>query len=125
MLKTVNTILYCRNWQETVRFYRDRLQLPVGFSTGWFVEFILSGDCRLSVADDTRASVKTAWGKGITLSWETDRLETVWKSVREKGLAPTPIQKHAWNARVFYLFDPEGNRIEFWESSGDGSSSSN
>jgi hypothetical protein len=31
------------------------------------------------------------------------------------GLEPTAIENHPWNARVFYLFDPERHRIEVWQ----------
>jgi hypothetical protein len=30
------------------------------------------------------------------------------------GVNPTAIKQHAWNAKVIHVFDPEGNRIEFW-----------
>jgi catechol-2,3-dioxygenase len=29
------------------------------------------------------------------------------------GLNPTEV-KEIWGAKAFYIFDPEGNRIEFW-----------
>jgi len=119
MFKSANTILYCSKWEDTVRFYRELLKLPVTFSTDWFVEFSLNESNRLSIANEKRASIKTSRGKGITLSWEVDRIERAWADVRKNGLAPTPIQKHLWGARVFYLFDPEGTRIEFWQSSAD------
>ena len=32
-IKTANTILYCAKWEDTVRFYRDYLNLAVAFST--------------------------------------------------------------------------------------------
>ncbi len=115
MIKATNTILYCSQWEDTVRFYRDQLKLPVSFSTEWFVEFILNGISRLSIANEKRASVKTSRGKGITLSLEVERIESAWADVRKNGLSPTPIRKHPWGARFFFLFDPEGHRIEFWQ----------
>jgi lactoylglutathione lyase len=41
-IKATNTILYCRNWEQTVEFYRTALRLPVLSSTDWFVEFKLN-----------------------------------------------------------------------------------
>ena len=115
-IKTSNTIFYCSKWEETVRFYRDYLTLEVIFSTDWFVEFSLNETSRLSIADEKRASIKTCNGEGITLSFEVENVETTWYTLEESGLTPTAIKKHLWNARVFYLFDPEGHRIEFWQS---------
>jgi len=117
MIKNTNTILYCGRWEETVQFYRDRLKLPVHFSTDWFVEFSLNDVSRLSIADEKRASIKTSHGKGITLSWEIDQIENAWADLKKNGMEPTTIRNHPWGARYFFLVDPEGHRIEFWQSS--------
>lgn len=111
----LNTILYCREWDATVRFYRETLRLPVLFSTEWFVEFDVNGASRLSIADERRASVKSCGGNGITLALQVADVEAAWKRAQEKGLEPTAIKGHAWNARTFFLFDPEGHRIEVWQ----------
>ena len=115
-IKTANTILYCGKFEETVEFYRDHLKLPVNFSTDWFVEFRMNAISRLSIADEKRASIKSCCGKGITLALEVENVDKAWEPIDKAGLNPTRIKKHAWNARVFYLFDPEGHRIEIWES---------
>jgi catechol 2,3-dioxygenase-like lactoylglutathione lyase family enzyme len=115
-IKTANTIFYCRKWEETVRFYRDHLNLTVNFSTDWFVEFCLNTATRLSIADEKRASIKSCNGKGITLSFEIENIDDTWKFVEKAGLNPTMIRKHPWDARFFNLFDPEGHRIEIWQS---------
>lgn len=115
-LKTVNTILYCARWEETVEFYRTLLRLPVTFSTRWFVEFALTDTARLSIADQRHASVKTGGGQGITIAMAVDDIQEMRAFVKGVGLEPTAIKSHAWSARVFYLFDPEGHRLEFWQS---------
>ncbi|HJW86650.1 MAG TPA: hypothetical protein VJ440_08465, partial [Candidatus Brocadiaceae bacterium] len=56
---TMNTILYCRRWQETAAFYREALGLPVTFQNEWFVELAVNGHARLSVANEQRATVKS------------------------------------------------------------------
>lgn len=114
--KTTNTILYCKKWTETVGFYRDRLELPVNFANEWFFEFCLTDGSRLSVADESRASVKSCGGMGITLALESDAIETVWTNLAESGLEPTEIKEHPWGGRVFYFWDPEGHRIEIWQA---------
>ncbi len=116
LLKTANTILYCRNWQATVDFYRNRLDLPVNFASDWFVEFSLTATSRLSIADERRASVKSAGGQGITLALEVKDIRAAHRWAESTGLAPTPLRRHPWNAEVFYLSDPEGHRIEFWQA---------
>lgn len=115
-IKTLNTILYFKNWEKSVEFYKELLELPVTFSTDWFVEFSLNEMSRLSVADERRASVKSSKGKGITISLEVDDIEKAFLATQNKELNPTEIKTHAWNAKMFYLFDPEGNRLEIWQS---------
>lgn len=116
-LLTANTILYCRHWKQTVRFYRDCLRLPVLFEADWFVEFSLTSTARLSLADEKRASVKSARGKGITLTMEVDDIQAVRAVLQQAGLRPTDIETHVWQALVFYAFDPEGHRLEIWQRS--------
>ena len=109
-----NTILYCRRWKETVAFYRDRLGLESVFQYDWFVEFRLTPTAFLSVADQSRATLTSAGGKGITLSFQIDDLHAAHHAFVTDGLAPTAIRSQVMGADVFYLFDPEGTRIEFW-----------
>lgn len=115
-IKTCNTILYCQNWKETVVFYRDVLQLKVLFSNEWFVELAISDTARLSVADERRASIKSSHGKGITLAFEVEDIEKSFHYLEKMGTKSSPVRDHPWGAKVFYLYDPEGNRLEFWES---------
>ncbi len=113
-LESVNTILYCARWQETVDFYRHVLQLPVIFATDWFIEFSLTDSARLSVADQSRAAIKTAAGKGITLTLQVANIEEAWQELRRQGVMTGPIKHHTWGAQVFYFTDPEGHRLEIW-----------
>jgi catechol 2,3-dioxygenase-like lactoylglutathione lyase family enzyme len=112
-IKTSNIILYCNKWKDTVAFYRDVLKFPVHFSNEWFFEFYLSNTARLSVANEENTSIKSSEGKGITVSLEVDDIETVYSFMEGSELNPTPI-KEIWESRLFYIYDPEGNRIEFW-----------
>ena len=112
---TANTILYCRQWKQAVAFYKDRLGLPVNFSNDWFVEFRLTDGSRISIADETRASVESCGGKGITLALEVEDIDSVRADMEKSGIEPTKIKDHPWGARVFYFHDPEGHRIEIWQ----------
>lgn len=113
-VRTVNTILYCRNWEETVHFYRDILTLEILFSNEWFVEFNLNDNARISIADEKKTSIKSGKGKGITISLRTVSLAEISHYLKENQYNPTPIKK-IWGSKQFFVFDPEGNRIEFWE----------
>ena len=55
--------------------------------------------------------------KGITLTLQVKDIDTIWNEFEKIGLKPTPIKKHSWDANTFFIYDPEGHRIEIWESS--------
>ncbi|HSH70949.1 MAG TPA: VOC family protein [Deferrisomatales bacterium] len=112
-IRTANTILYCARWQETVTFYRSVLGLRVTHETDWFVEFALGEGVRVSVADAGRATVASAGGRGVTLSLQVTDVAAARDELAAAGLDPTELQA-LWGARVSYLHDPEGHRIEIW-----------
>ncbi len=114
---TTNTILYCKKWKETVEFYMNQLKLPVLFSTDWFVEFGLNAMSRLSIADEKRSAVKGCGGLGVTIALEVEDIEVVREHAEKADMKPTQLKIHPWGAQVFYIFDPEGHRIEIWQSS--------
>jgi hypothetical protein len=96
-----------------VAFYQVGLKLPITVSTEWFVEFKLTGTSRLSVANESRTSIKSSNGKGITIGLQVADIVTTHSQLQEAGLNPTAIRE-IWGAKAFYIFDPEGNRIECW-----------
>ena len=81
-------ILYCKEWDETVRFYRDRIGLPVLLSTDWFVEFGLSAAARLSIADEMHASIKSCGSAGITVALQVEDIDSVRTYAEKLGLKP-------------------------------------
>ena len=115
-LKNANTILYCNKWPETVAFYRDFLKLPITYTTDWFVEFHLVETAYLSVAREARATIKSSQGAGITLAPQVEDADKAWRQFAELDPELEPVRDHSWGARVFYLFDPEGHRIEIWSA---------
>jgi predicted enzyme related to lactoylglutathione lyase len=112
-IKSANTILYCKKWQETVEFYRTGLKLLVLSSNEWFVEFKLNEMSRLSVANGARTSIDSSGGKGITVSLQVADIEQTRTELVEAGITSIPI-KEVWGAKAIYIHDPEGNRLEFW-----------
>jgi len=112
-IKRINTILYCRNWNDTVKFYRDVLKLVVNHKAEWMVEFQLIDNTFLSIANTVGTSIKSSNGDGITLSFQVENVDAAHRQLHEIGLETSPI-KPIWGARSFYIFDPEGHRIELW-----------
>jgi catechol 2,3-dioxygenase-like lactoylglutathione lyase family enzyme len=115
-IKKTNTILYCERWRETISFYHDKLGLKKTYQCDWLVEFRLTSFSYLSVANQKRTTISSADGRGITLSFEIDNIEKAHRKMAVEGLSPTSIRSQVLGADVFYVFDPEGTRIEFWSS---------
>lgn len=112
-IKSTNTILYCKKWEDTVAFYRDTLKLLAISFNDWFVEFKLNEVSRLSVANEARTSIESSAGQGLTISLQVPDVEQTRSELMAAGVTPTPI-KEVWGARAIYIRDPEGNRLEFW-----------
>lgn len=84
-------------------------------SRDWFVEFQLNRGATLSVADQKRATVKSAGGGGVTVSFLVDDAETIRSRLDTDDVAPKPgPMRTIWGSQAFYIHDPEGNRLEFW-----------
>ena len=112
-IKRINTILYCRNWQTTIEFYRDVLKLRVNYETEWLVEFRLVDNAYLSIANADGTSIQSSNGNGITLSFQVESVDVAHRQLRDLGIKAGPI-KPIWGARAFYIYDPEGHRVELW-----------
>lgn len=113
--RRTNLILYCRMWDETVRFYRELLRLKVHFENDWFVEFQLSTESFLSIADSRRATIDDGQGQGMTLTWQVLDLRRIQVRLADVGIKTSDIRRQ-WGAWSLFLYDPSGNRIELWES---------
>lgn len=110
-----NTILYCERWAEMVDFYRRVLALPVTVEKDWFVEFRLTDQSFVSVADASRASIDSSRGGGLTLALQVDDIEAIRRRLSDAGIEAPPARRHPWGALSFFCRDPEGYRLEFWQ----------
>ncbi len=110
-----NTIIYCKNWRESVHFYRDVLQLGISFQKDdWFIEFVVNGAAHLSIADAARCTIASSSGVGLTLSLFVQDLRAAEALFKQHNITTTEIKAKGWRAPYFYVHDPEGTRIEFW-----------
>ena len=116
-MRAMNTVLYCEHFVETLAFYDEVMQLPRGFANDWFVEFKVAQEAYLSVADQRRASIDSAKGKGLTLTLRVDDVLACHRQLCARGAVPSAPGTRPWGAEGFLLHDPEGTRIEIWAPS--------
>ena len=115
-----NTVLYCKNWQAMVTFYKETMGFRQSFrKDDWFIEFVVTAGSHLSLADEAKCSIQSSSGRGITLSFKVAGLSALHRQLAAQGTNPTAIKSHSWRAPYFYIYDPEGNRIELWNFTAD------
>lgn len=114
MLRSLHTILYCKEWARCVSFYRDVLLFPVVYSNRLFVEFEpVRGAC-IGLIDAARSRRGSASRDGTLLSFCVRDLEKAHAFISQRCPGVSEIRAHPWGARLFDLEDPEGRRLEFW-----------
>ena len=116
-VRHMNTVLYCEHFVETLAFYDEVMQLPRGFANDWFVEFKVAQQACLSVANEQRASIQSAHGKGLTLTFQVDDVAAYHRQLCARGATPSSPGARPWGAEGFLVHDPEGTRIEIWAPS--------
>ena len=114
--ETVNIILYCEKWKQTVEFYRDIIGFQEKMANNWLIEFEVAEHVCLSVAKASATSINSAGGAGITVTFKVPDTHIMWDTLNDKGVKVTPIRQSRLGGQAFFLRDPEGNRLEFWSA---------
>lgn len=113
-------ILYVNDFEKTMHFYRDILELPLKMQQGTYVEFdtgatILSINTRQSVKEEIGLDVPESVTKTQTfeIGFVVDDVEETIENFRNQGI---PIMKEPtkkpWGQTVAYITDPDGHYIE-------------
>jgi catechol 2,3-dioxygenase-like lactoylglutathione lyase family enzyme len=113
-IESFHTVLFCREWDACVAFYRDVLGFPVADRKRGFVEFEVAPNARIGLIRSDGESAVNKNGRAFILSFRVADVEEVHKMLSEHSRETTAVKQHAWGARVFELRDPEGRRLEFW-----------
>ncbi len=117
-------ILYAKQYEECIHFYRDILQLPIKGEHGTYVEFdtgstILAINSRESVQELTGLSISKALSESSTfeIGFVVDNVSETINSFKKHGVKVLvePVTK-PWGQTVSYVCDPDGNYIEICSS---------
>ncbi|KAA0547678.1 VOC family protein [Bacillus sp. BGMRC 2118] len=113
-------ILYVNDFEKSMRFYRDILQLPVKGEHGTYVEFdtgftTLSMNTRESFKEITGLDTPEAIQRSQTfeLGFVTSDVAETIEKLRRQGVEVIvePVTK-PWGQTVAYVADPDGHYIE-------------
>ncbi|MFD0772020.1 VOC family protein [Bacillus sp. CGMCC 1.60114] len=117
-------ILYAKQYEECITFYRDILQLPIKGEHGTYVEFdtgstILAINSRDSVQELTGLSIPNTLSKSSTfeIGFVVDDVTETIHNFKEHGVTVLvePVTK-PWGQTISYVADPDGNYIEICSS---------
>ena len=110
-------ILYVKDMDKQVHFYRNMLDLPVQYPKGLddyskqiWVEFA-SGECSLTLHFDSQKELADR----PKLVFAVEDIETAHKTLTERGLKLSKINSRVGNAKVADGFDPEGNPFSIYQ----------
>jgi catechol 2,3-dioxygenase-like lactoylglutathione lyase family enzyme len=110
------TILYVKDIDAQVRFYRDKLDLQVkdpvdNYKDKVWVEFA-TGECTLALHLDRNKELGKDRPK---LVFSVEDIETAHQILSDRGVKLSPINSRQGNARVADGFDPEGNPFSIYQ----------
>jgi catechol 2,3-dioxygenase-like lactoylglutathione lyase family enzyme len=104
------TILYVKDMDIQVSFYRDKLDLQVkdpvdNYKDRVWVEFV-TGECTLALHLDRNKELGKDRPK---LVFGVEDIETAHQILSDRGVKLSPINSRQGNVKVADGFDPEGN----------------
>ena len=117
-------ILYVNDFDKTMEFYKNILELPVKMQQGTYVEFdtgytTLAINTRQSVQELTGLNVLDGTSNTFEVGFVVDHVEETIEALRQKGvnIVKEPVTK-PWGQTVAYVSDPDGHYIEICTSLG-------
>ncbi|MGC4043435.1 MAG: VOC family protein [Armatimonas sp.] len=114
-MRLQNVVLPTGDYQQSVAFYRDALELPV-IHAGEMYCFLRMGTVQLAIHRSEPDSPFAPTGHGYYLDLQVDNLAEIKKKLTGAGVAF--LREWAEDGTDFLLVaDPDGNRLELYSSS--------
>ena len=119
--------LLVEDFHKSVAFYRDVMELPMGFSSEdmQFTSFhtgetkieIFSRQHIVDVLHENHLPAGVEAQSRFLLAFEAIGIDEMCDRLKAKGVAllNDPHDRKDWNARVAHLHDPDGNVIELYK----------
>ena len=111
-------VYVAKDYQETIAFYRDGLELPIvgGWDRGPDDKGTLFGAASgiiEVIRNPDREAVEPPVGAWLLV--EVDDVDESYQRAREKGLPiPQELINTAWGSRLFSISDPNGIKVDFF-----------
>ncbi len=102
-------VIYARDLDRMVKFYRETLGLRVEHQTDSYVELRATGGADVALHAGREVDPGTA--RHWFLEFRVDDIEAAVRGLRVRGVDVSDIQTRWWGKEAGFA-DPEGNRIE-------------
>jgi len=121
-MKFCHVTINVGNMDESVRFYRDIIGLPVKrqFSPAPGMEIVFLGNDGETEIELIHNAARTdiAVGRDISLGFFVGSVQETLESLQAQGIATSELFQPAPGVRFFYVSDPNGVSIQFINSAG-------
>jgi catechol 2,3-dioxygenase-like lactoylglutathione lyase family enzyme len=112
--ESFHTVLYCRNWDACVSFYRDILELEEVDTRPGFVEVRVAPGSRIGLIRRPGGRDAATCDPAVLLSFRVADVDKIHAILSARWEEVSGVKPHPWGARLFELRDPDGRRLEFW-----------
>jgi predicted enzyme related to lactoylglutathione lyase len=101
-------LIFARDMDKMLRFYRDTLGLKVRFANAHFAELAAGGGAGIALHAGLEPSAST--DGDVMIEFTVDDIETCARLLSERGVKVDPIRTETFG-KIAQLRDPEGHRI--------------
>ena len=113
-VESFHTVLFSRDWDACVAFYRDILEFEIVDTKPGFVEFQVVPGSRIGLLKYAKRDRGVRGDASCILSFRVQDADRTREILSARCNEATKVRHHPWGARLFELRDPEGRRLEFW-----------
>jgi len=110
----LHLVLFCRDWEACVGFYRDTLGFRAVDGRDGFVEVEAGPGARIGLIRVPPESHRAAGPGPFLVSLRVRDIEQAHRQMSGRLPGVEAVRPHPWGASVFEIQDPEGRRLEFW-----------
>ena len=109
-------IVRIRDFEKSVKFYHEFVGLKIQkqvIQDEWKLAFMANEEGATQIELVYMQEGVKVETKGITICFQTEDLDGLREKAREWNLNPSEIRNPDPENRYFYVYDPDGNSIEF------------
>lgn len=114
-MKIKHITIRVKDLEESIYFYQTIAELSVSrriIASPAELAFLTNGEGETEIELVHIPEGQTYEGKGMFISFETDKLDKMHSIAKEKGLKPSDIRIPGDGSRYFYVYDPDGVSIQ-------------